>query len=284
MSREPSISSLAIIRGSYTYMRGAIVPGLMGSFMFVLAAFITDYVQAHQVFGSFSPLFSVVLFAGIGVVWFAMALRLGLGLKGEGFGLQLGRDELMLFVSVLGFLFVLAIVGILIGFLVFLLVMMIAAIGGGALTGADVAGADVAGASIYETPEAFRTFLASTSQGQVIGTLSVGITLAGLLFMIWLIVRLLPFAAGAVQEKRFVVLQAMSWTRYQDRALFGAGLATLGVAAAVIVASRIVLGALPLTGPVAIIATHLVACMSLLIVVGFICEVYLRTAEKAGSD
>ena len=279
MSREPSISLLAIIRGSYTYMRGAIVPGLMGSFMFVLAAFITDYVQAHQVFGSFSPLFSVVLFAGIGVVWFAMALRLGLGLKGEGFGLQLGRDELMLFASVLGFLFVLAIVGILIGFLVFLLVMMIAAIGGGALTGADVAGA-----SIYETPDAFRTFLASTSQRQVIGTLSVGITLAGLLFMIWLIVRLLPFAAGAVQEKRFVVLQAMSWTRYQDRALFGAGLATLGVAAAVIVASRIVLGALPLTGPVAIIATHLVACMSLLIVVGFICEVYLRTAEKAGSD
>ena len=117
----------------------------------------------------------------------------------------------------------------------------------------------------------------------MIGTLSVGITLAGLLFMVWLIVRLLPFAAGAIQEKRFVVLQAMSWTRYKDRALMGAGLATLGVAAAVIIASRILLGALPLAGPVGIIATHLVACMSLLIVVGFVCQAYLHTAGKAES-
>ena len=259
-------------------MRGAIVPGLMGSFMFVLAAFITDYVQAHQVFGSFSPLFSVVLFAGIGVVWFAMALRLGLGLKGEGVGLQLGRDELMLFASVLGFLFVLAIVGFLIGFLVFLLVMMVAAIGGGALTGADVASAP-----IFETPEAFREFLAGTAQGQVIGALGLAVLFSALLFLFWFIVRLLPFAAGAVREKRFVVLQAMSWTRYKDRALMGAGLATLGVAAAVIIASRILLGALPLAGPVAIIATHLVACMSLLIVVGFVCQTYLHTAGKAES-
>ena len=272
MSKASPISALSIIRGSYTYMRGAIVPGLMGSLMFVLAAFLTDFVQAHQVFGGFSLLFSIVLFAGIGVVWSAMALRLGLGLKGEGLGLRLGRDELMLFLSVLGFLFVLGIVAFLVGFLVFLLVMMIAAIGGGALSGADVASAP-----IFETPEAFREFLAGTAQGQVIGVLGLAVLFFALLFLFWFIVRLLPFAAGAVREKRFVVLQAMSWTRYRDRALMGAGIATLGAAAGVIITSRILIGGLRLAGPVAIIATHLVACMSLLVVVGFICQAYLHT-------
>ena len=272
MSRASPISALAIIRGSYAYVRAAIVPGLVGSVMFVLAAFLTDYVQAHQTFGGLSLLFSIALFAGIGVVWSAMALRLGLGLKGDGLGLRLGRDELMLGASVMGFLFVLGIVTFLIGFLVFLLVMMIAAIGGGALTGADVASAP-----IFETPEAFREFLAGTAQGQVIGVLGLAVLFSALLFLFWFIVRLLPFAAGAVREKRFVVLQAMSWTRYKDRALMGAGMATLGAAAGVIIASRILIGALSLAGPIAIIATHLVACMSLLVVVGFICQAYLHT-------
>ena len=272
MSRANPISALAIIRGSYAYVRVAIVPGLVGSVMFVLAAFLTDYVQAHQTFGGLSLLFSIALFAGIGVVWSAMALRLGLGLKGDGFGLRLGRDELMLGASVMGFLFVLGIVTFLIGFLVFLLVMMIAAIGGGALTGADVASAP-----IFETPEAFRAFLAGTAQGQVIGVLGLAVLFSALLFLFWFIVRLLPFAAGAVRERRFVVLQAMSWTRYKDRALMGAGIATLGVAAGVIIASRVLIGMMHLAGPIAIIATHLVACMSLLVVVGFICQAYLHT-------
>ena len=279
MSRPAPLPTLSIIRGSYRFMSGAVVPAFFGSFLFAMTSFVMHYVMTHKVFGDFSLLFSISFMGSVGMSWFAMALRQGLGHERKGFMLRFKRDELMLGASMLGFLFVLGIVASLLCFLVFLLVMMIAAIGGGALTGADVASAP-----IFETPEAFRTFLTNTSQGRVSGAFGLGVVFAALLFLFWLLVRLSPFAAGAVRQQRFVVLQAMSWTRYQDRAMLAGGLATIGVSIGLIVLSRILLGALSLPAPLAVITMHLVACICLLIIVGFICEVYLRTAGKAGSD
>ena len=276
MDKTNRLSTFAIVRGSYVYVAQAALPALLGTMLFAFTSFATHYIQENQTFGAYSLPFSVCIVGGIGVSWFAMALRQGLGHKRKGFGLWFGREEVTLGLSMLGFVFVVGLVAFLVGFLVFLLVMMISAIGGGALTGADVADAP-----IFETPEAFRTFLTGTEEGRVIGALGVGVFLAAVLFLFWLVVRLSPFAAAAVEEKRFVVLQAMSWTRFKDVALIAAGLATLGVAATLIIGSRLAIAGLGLSVPVGMVAAHLVTCFCLLIGVGYICQIYRRTTDQA---
>ena len=193
-SVEP-LSAISIIRASYAFVPKAVLPGVMGTVMFVLLSLLGRFLRSTALFGAASSAVAVAILLCFSVLWFAMTFRAGLGLSRARYILALGKQELSLGVSLLGFAFVLGVIGVLIGFLVFLLVMMLAAIGGGALSGADVAGA-----SIFETPEAFRAFLSGTGTGQIIGVLGLSVLISAVLFLFWLVVRLAPFAAAAVQQ------------------------------------------------------------------------------------
>jgi|GEM_PF-6330490 len=246
------------------------MPALTGSILYAVTTLVGDYIRAHDLFGLYSFFASFCLLGGMGTVWLAMALREGLGKDRKGFaGLHFGREELWLSLSLAGFAFVIGLIAFLVGFFVFLFVMCVAAIGGGALSGADVANAP-----IFESTEAFRAFLNTPGRGQVVSFIG-GLTLASaLIFMAWFVLRLLPFAPAAVDQKRFVVLQAMAWTRYKDRALFGAGLMTVGVALAIIFAGRFTLAMLPLPFLAGELIKHLLSCFGALLIVGFVCQVY----------
>lgn len=258
-----------MIKASFAYVRSAVKPALVGTIMFALTSMVGDYIRDHEVFGMFSIWVSAGLIVVTGVAWFAMALREGLGEENPKFGLRFGRQEWALARSMAGFVFVMALIGLMVGFLVFLLIMMVAAVGGGALSGDDAISAP-----IFESPEAFQAFLTGTHTGQIIG--GIGVIIAGLaaLFLFWLMLRLSPFAAGAVVQKRFVVLQAMVWTRYKDRALFTSGLPTIGLALALIFIGRHLLLGLPIMLLISKLLAHLLTCFCLLIIVGFICTAY----------
>jgi len=275
MSQTKSLSVSTTVAGSYRFLHGAILPALTGSILYAITSLISDYIRTHDLFGLYSFFASFCLLGSMGTIWLAMALREGLGKERKGMhGLHIGREEFWLSLSLAGFAFVIGLIAFLVGFFVFLFVMCVAVIGGGALSGADVANAP-----IYESTEAFRAFLSSTGSGQVVAVIG-SLTLAGAVgFMMWLALRLLPFAAGAVDQKRFVILQAMAWTRYQDRALLGAGIMTMGVALAIVFIGRFALGMLPLPFLVSEVIKHLISCFGVLLVVGYICEVYRRTVR-----
>lgn len=260
--------------GSFAYVFAGAKQALIGTFIFALTSCAGHFIREQQPFGEFSAPITVCLIGGMGVSWLAMALRQGLDMPNPPYGLQFGRDELNLGLSVFGFLFVMGIISFLVGFLVFLLIMMIAAIGGGAFTGADVASAP-----IFETPEAFRAFLRDTRSGQVIGAVGIFILVSAVLFLFWLALRLSPFPAAAVAKRRFVVLQAMAWTRYKDKALMLAGLPIIGIAFAFIFIGRSAVFMLPLFPVIAVLLAHMLTCFCLLIIVGFICEIYRQTAR-----
>lgn len=276
MNKTRSLSISDTVTGSYRFLRGAVVPALTGSILYAVTSLIGDYIREHDVFGLYSFFASFSLLSSVGVVWLAMALREGLGKGRKGlYGLHVGREEFWLSLSLAGFAFVTGLIAFLVGFFVFLFVMCVAVIGGGALSGADVANAP-----IYESAEAFRAFLSRSSSGQIVAVIGT-LTLAGAIgFMTWLVLRLLPFAAGAVDQKRFVVLQAMAWTRYQDKALIGAGIMTVGVGLLIIFAGRFAIGMVPLPFLVIEIVKHLLACFGVLLIVGYVCEVYRQTARK----
>ena len=280
MKQTKSLSISGTVAGSYSFLRGALVPALTGSILYAITSLIGDYIREHDVFGLYSFFASFSLLGSVGTVWLAMALREGLGKARKGlYGLHIGREELWLSLSLAGFAFVIGLIAFLVGFFVFLFVMCVAVIGGGGLSGADVANAP-----IYESAEAFRAFLSSTGSGQVVSVIG-ALTLAGAVgFMTWLVLRLLPFAAGAVDQKRFVVLQAMAWTRYQDKALFGAGIMTVGVGLFIIFAGRFALGMLPFPFLAIEIVKHLLSCFGVLLIVGYICEVYRGTVLAACTD
>lgn len=271
---NPSASLLArtLMRESYTYMAAAMRPTLLATVFVSFAAMLGGFINRGQLFGGLSLFVSFGLVLAVSLSWVAMALRLGLVGSHQRFDMRFGREEVSLGVSVAGFIFVFGLVGLMVGFLAFLLIMIIAAIGGGALTGADVAGAP-----IYETPEAFGNFLASTPTGQVIGVLGLAVCLMTVLFLFWLMVRLSPFAASAVVEKRFVVLQAMTWTRYKDLTLMASGLATIGVAAAFIIASHIFIYASDLPVLPAFFLFTFLVCNFALLMIGYICAVFKNT-------
>lgn len=270
MTQKARLTISETVAGSYSFLRGAVMPALSGSLVYAVASVLSDIIREHQIFGSFSFVASFVLLASMGILWLAMALRAGLGKARKGFlGLHIGREEAALGASIAGFAFVTGLIIFLVGFFVFLFIMSISVIGEGGLSGADAASAE-----ILKTPEAFAEFLTGTSGGQAVAVIS-ALTLFGAgVFLFWFVARLLPFAGAAVDQKRFVVLQAMAWTRYQDKVLMGAGVLTIGVAALVIVVGRMTLGALSLPLLPSELLKHLLSCFAALLVVGYICEVY----------
>lgn len=276
MTETTPLSVTSTTRASYGFVRGAIKPALAGSLIYAATSLVSDYIARNLVFGDFSFLVSSCLLTGMGVCWLAMALRAGLGQERRGLmGLSFGRQELWLAMSLIGFVFVTTLIALLVAFFVFLFIMIVAAIGGGALSGADIVDAP-----IYEDPQAFGAFLSGTTIGNVVGVIG-GLTLAGAFgFMLWLVLRLSPFAAGVIDQKRFIVLQAMAWTRYKDRALMGAGLLSIGAAVLVLVGGRWLVGLAGLPVSIGVPLGHLLACFGALFVVGFICEVYRETGGK----
>ncbi|MEO0882364.1 MAG: hypothetical protein AAFY34_06490 [Pseudomonadota bacterium] len=270
MSAAQRISTASIVQGSYAFMRTATVPALTGTLIYAVVSSLGDFIRSAQVFGRQSDLVGGLLFSIMAIIWLAMSLRQGLGLPRKGlFGLDLGKDELRLGTSVLGFLFVLSIVLFLLGFTVFLLIMIVAVAGAGALGGEDVSNAE-----LFTSPGAVRDFLSSGGAGTFVSITSGAILTAAILSFVWLILRLLPFAAAAIDQKRFVVLQAVAWTRYQDRALIAGGLLTIGVGLTFIVVARYAISLLPLPLVGSALLVHLASCFGALLLIGFICTVY----------
>jgi len=276
MSTKTQLSFSRTLVGSFTYVRYAIRPALIGTLIFALVSVIADFIRSHPIVEGYGLGIAFCLVTSLGVSWLAMALREGLGVPNPRIGLGVGRQEIALGASLLGFLFAVGLILFLAGFLVFLIIMMIAAIGGGALSGGDVANAP-----IFETPEAFRAFLRETSTGRTVATIGSGVLLIAVLFMSWFILRLSPFAAGAIAQRRFVVFQAMAWTRYTDRPLMMSGLLVVGGAVILILAGRFAISLLPVPGAIQIVLAHIITCFSVLLIVGFICEIYRQVVTES---
>ncbi|MEM6464819.1 MAG: hypothetical protein AAF724_23210 [Pseudomonadota bacterium] len=261
-------------------MRAAALPALTGTFIYALTSSAGDIIRHEQVFGERSGLAATLIFCLMAVVWFAMSLRQGLQLPRKGvFGLSLGFDEVRLGASMLGFLFVLAIVLALLGFGVFLLIMIVTAAGAGALNGEDIAEAD-----LFASPQAFSEFLSSGGAGTFVTIAGGAILATAVFFLVWLVLRLLPFAAATIDQKRFVVLQAASWTRYHDIALILGGILTIGVGATFIATARYGVAALPIPLIGAAFLKHVATCFGALLFVGFITTVYTRLVKDDGVD
>ncbi|MEM6899263.1 MAG: hypothetical protein AAF583_05800 [Pseudomonadota bacterium] len=270
MTSQKRISTPDIVEGSYAYLRAATGPALIGTLIYAVISGLGDFSSTHEVFGSQSSTVSGTVFAVMAIAWLAMSLRHGLGQPRKGiFGLTLGMDEIRLAASILGFVFVMGIVVSLLGFGVFLLLMIVAAAGAGALEGEDVVGAE-----LFTSLEAFNEFLVSGGAGTFVAITGVAIIVGAFLFFIWMTIRLLPFAAATIDQGRFVVLQAMSWTRYQDVALTVGAILTMGVGAAFIFAARYTISIIPLPDLLGAFLMHVASCFGALLFVGFICTVY----------
>lgn len=276
MTKTNGITVLDIVQGSYAYMRAAALPALTGTLIYAITSSFGDFIRQQRMLGDQSTLASVVIFAVMAVIWLAMSLRQGLGKPRKGvFGLSVGMDELRLASSTIGFLFVVSIVLSLLAFGVFLLVMIVAAAGAGALAGEEVAEAE-----IFTTPQAFTDFLTSGGAGTFVAVSGGAILFGAVLFLVLLVLRLLPFAAATIDQKRFVVLQAADWTRYQNTQLLFGGLLTIGVGALFITTARYSISQLPLPLLLDASLKHIASCFGALLFVGFISTTYRSLAIK----
>ncbi|MEO1474868.1 MAG: hypothetical protein AAFS13_00675 [Pseudomonadota bacterium] len=277
MTDSKQLTTSDIVEGSYSYMRSAAGPALIGIMIYAGMSSIGDYIRSAGIFGTSSTSIAATIFLVMAVVWLAMAIRHGLGHPRKGIvGLALGGDELRLCASVFGFVAVLSIVLFLLGFAVFLLVMIVAAAAAGALSGEDVAEAE-----LFLSPQAFNEFLSSGGTGAFVSVVGGGIIIAATALLIWLILRLLPFAAATIDQKRFVVLQAGAWTRHHDLALIFGGLLTIGVGMTFIFVARYAIAQMPFPTIAAALLAHIVSCFGALLLIGFVCTVYIRLGQKA---
>ncbi|MEM6410470.1 MAG: hypothetical protein AAF683_02915 [Pseudomonadota bacterium] len=270
MASQKRISTPDIVEGSYALLRGAIFPALIGTVIYAVMSGIGDFIRFYRIFGAFSDAISGFIFVVMAVLWLSMALRQGLGAPRKGVaGLSLGMDEVRLGASIFGFLFVLAIVLSLVGFGAFLLIMIVVAAAAGELQGEDLSESE-----LLTSPDAFNAFLQSGATGTFVAITIGAILVGAALFLVWLSLRLSPFVAGTIAQKRFVVLQAMSWTRYQDVALTVGAILTMGVGAAFIFAARYTISIIPLPDLLGAFLVHITSCFGALLFVGFICTVY----------
>ncbi|MEM9667403.1 MAG: hypothetical protein AAF950_00630 [Pseudomonadota bacterium] len=269
-----------IVGDSYAYMRAAVLPALTGSVLYAVTSSGSDLLRTRELAGQYSMALSIVILFIMATIWLALALRQGLGKPRKGvFGLYFGFDEIRLGSSMLGFASVMAIVLFLLGFAVFLLVMIVAVAGAGALGGNDVAEAE-----LFTSPDAFNDFLVSGGAGTFVAIAGGGIIVAAAFLFVWLVIRLLPFAAGTIDQRRFIVLQAAIWTRYQDRALLMGAVLTIGVGIGFVWLARYGISLSPLPDLPGALLKHVVSCFGALLLIGFICSVYKRLVVEFGTE
>ena len=261
------------LRDSYTYMREAVAPTLLGTAVYALTGLATALILSLELLGSYSLAGAVCLYGFVALSWFAMALRRGTGQAEQGiFGMTFGLDEIRLGISTLAVAIALALVGFFIGFALFLVSMSSVIVD--------------SGLAFQEDKEPLNTYLqnfALSDAGLMATVFIVAATAVAIGGFLYFVVRLLPFAAGSIARGKITALQSIVWTRYQGRSLLLSFLGSAGLAIAIVAAGQYALGLAPLPELAIDTLRHVLGCFGALMLVGFASSAYLQLASDTES-
>ncbi|MEO1028523.1 MAG: hypothetical protein AAFX02_05640 [Pseudomonadota bacterium] len=265
------------IQSAYAFMRGAIVPTILGTLMFAITSTLAALIQKYQWLGDASAPSAICLYGVTALSWFSMTLRRGTGQPEKGiFGMSFGADELRLGASTGLVLIALGLVAFFIGFALFIIIMSTFAIDSGIVFQAlpeDV-----------EREELLSQYFDEFSLGETSLAARAIVTLTSLLGIggfLWLVVRVLPYAPGVIAMKQVTALQAIAWTQYHGRGLFAAFLGTLGLALAIAVGVQWGLSVSGVSDVPVMLISHLFGCFAALIGVGYVSSAYRQLAASS---